>query len=204
MRLVEVRLVQCGAAPACYQPITGQAWQSWGLGEEGGGGGLITITAHAQCGPGEGGVVLLECVCVCVCVDAEGGLKHWVGGCLTPFLFLRPRGDHTLFVLYFCTTWLADFFLFKHFSSPLPPLAMWAAFLPSRKGKTAVAVPSSSPLTKELCKQEIQIRCRWVKEPGSSRIPLPSEEKGNLTGASRLQPHPALQSAFKSGDFSPF
>lgn len=101
MRLVEVRLVQCGAAQSCYQPITGQARQSRGLGEEEeeeGGGRLITITAHAQCGSGEGGVVLLECVC------RKWGLKQGVGGCLTPFLFLRPRGITRCLYCIFCTT----------------------------------------------------------------------------------------------------
>lgn len=51
---------------------------------------LITITAHAQCGCGEGGVVLSKCVCVYV--HARGGVKQAVGGCLTPFLLLRPQG----------------------------------------------------------------------------------------------------------------
>lgn len=64
MRLVEVCLVQCGAAQACYQPITGQAWQSWGLGEESGGRKrLITITAHAQCGSGERGCGAVKSAC---------------------------------------------------------------------------------------------------------------------------------------------
>lgn len=51
---------------------------------------LITTTAHAQCGSGEGGVVLLESVCMYM--QGGGGMKQGVGGCLTPFLFLRPRG----------------------------------------------------------------------------------------------------------------
>lgn len=52
---------------------------------------LITITAHAQCGCGEGGVVLSKCVCVCMYMRG-GGVKQAVGGCLTPFLLLRPQG----------------------------------------------------------------------------------------------------------------
>lgn len=194
--------MQCGAAQACYQPITGQAWQSWGLGEgRGGRKRLITITAHAQCGCGERGCGAVKSACV----HAE------MGGCLTPFLFLRPRGNHTMFVLlfFFVPHDLQIFFSsFETFFLPsLPPLDMWAAFLPGRKGKTAVAAPSSSPLTKELCKQEIQIRCRWVEEPGSkpNTSPLTRKKKRrNLTGAARAQPNPALQSGFKSGNFSLF
>lgn len=78
MRLGEVRLVQHGAARACYQPITGAAWQSWGLGEEGEEEEtLFTITAHAQCSSDEGGVVRLVCAYM-----QRGGMKRgsgWVG-----------------------------------------------------------------------------------------------------------------------------
>lgn len=193
MQLGEVRLVQHGAAQACYQPITGPAWQRWGLGEEGRKKRDSSLSLHML------SVALVKevwcswnvCVCVYICREREwsGGVGGWVFDSIPP-----PSSSGESHVV--CTVFLHHmtcrfFFLFKHFSSSfapsLPPLAMWALLLPGRKGKTAVAVPSSSPLTKELCKQEIQIRCRWVEEPGSNQIPLPSPEKRNLTGASRLQ-----------------
>lgn len=68
------------------------------LAEPGGGGRLITATAHAQCALVKGGVVQLT-LCMCVCVCAE------LGGCLT--LSSEGggvRGGHTLSGLYFFAT----------------------------------------------------------------------------------------------------
>lgn len=136
MRLVEVRLVQCGAAQACYQPITGQAWQSWGLAEEGGGGGggggwRKSHHYHCTCS-----VRLWRRGCGAVgSVERErGGAERGVGGRLTPFLFLRPRGITRCLYCIFCTTWLADFFFLNIFP-PLAPSSRCASAGPCQAGK---------------------------------------------------------------------
>lgn len=111
---------------------------------------LITITAHAQCGCGGGGVVLPKCVCVCTCEG--GGVKQGVGGCLTPFLLLRPRGSHVV-----CTVFLhhmtCRFFLFEDFfsSPPFHPLSH-PSLLPSLSERRSCQAGKA----KQLC------RCRAV------------------------------------------
>ena len=99
--------------------------------------------------------------CCWECGGRERGSGARSGWAFDSIPLPPSSGDHTLFVLYFLHHMTCRFFLFKHFSSPRSLLSLCERrSLPGRKGETAVAVPSSSPLTEELCKQEIQIRCR--------------------------------------------
>lgn len=184
MRLVEVRLVQCGAAQACYQPIIGQVWQSWGLGEEEGVEGVEGKTHHYHrtCSVwlwwrGCGAVR----VCVCTC-RGRGGWSR--SGWVFDSIPLPPSsGDHTLFVLYFCTTWLADFFFLNIF----PPLS-----------------PSSRCVSGVLARQERQNSCGSAEQfPINQGImQAGNSNKMQMSGGARLQPNTSPSPEKKKPDRS--
>ena len=117
--------------------------------------------------------------------------RGWVSDSIPP----PPSsgGSHVVYTV-FLHHMTCRFFFFLN-----PPLPVRAAFLPGRKGKTAVAVPSSSPINRGIMQagnsNKMQMSGRARLRPNSSLLTKKEKkerkQERNLPGASRPQPNPA-------------
>lgn len=188
MRLGEVRLVQHGAAQACYQPITGPAWQSRGLGEEGRGGRWETLHYQCTCS------VWLwwrGCGAVGVCVHAERGneAREWVGVWLHFSSFVLGGITRCLYCI-FAPHDLQIFFPFYTFLLPL------CSFSPP--------APSTCCASAALAREERQNSCGSAEQfPINQGImQAGNSNKMQMSGRARLQPNTSPSTRKKKPDGS--